>query len=1127
MKVRFAIPLLLVGFLLVGLVPAGTLAGDLWKMLLPVTEPAKAIHREKGRPGPCKDEAVEQLASQIDWIEHHLDEYGTIVAKHPDVWGESRLTRQREEYERLMAAELGKFQIHYQAAITRSDQAYLAFAMALQTAGRDATADWPADIQKMLSANTATTPIASAKPFEMTPSTHGGTTTLPGFGASGLQLEPTIVLDEMSRYINHLNELRRINEGDDTADSPGYSLNLVRIQISVIPGKKTREGCGAEITITAAPYITSELLPATFRNMVTNDLVDLLAPALTEWVNNEDVVDNARTALECQAQILRRRQNPHAAGCVPKTYSAPKTGAPTRAHEPSLAKPDSTIEIAEPSQETTTHKRAGAKDPGNVIQHTLAFRKSIARYAMFRSAGSSGIKTRCSYKPIPPSEIQEVFGDMVLARMIVATHESLVTCPPNRRLIHLMDVRGFLNEELNAAYTFLGKTSNTETDGAPLPPDSPCRQSGKLCCSSREYWTEFCTPHLCQLVVERRMRELLFRRNEFLRDINVDSSKSECTEIPAYDGIGDPEDNTKRIMCARSDGISDSAGEADNRGSLDPHDPAGYAVCHTMTAGLAWGILVESALLNEHLNRDLQEVIIAKGCAAGCPQNQCYQFFGPNPNEAARQAFIDYVRCRWPIRIFALDPVNDQQNVEDSFARRRETQIALAMGFASGKIGAQTLLRMSRRLEWDMQTIALNQTVVGFSHGDDTFGWRFYPRIQTPPIKGNVQTLWESVVGGPTTDADMCMRQLEPGMRECTAIVIMPSFVPYVTFDTRSEFFHLTNPKRTDASMRQTLSLSRSIKAMQTSAAQCAQCADLYRDGEVDRLLKRVAQLDRALPLQTMQVQVPYENTSGGFELFNRGITDLAPTLVGWYGAPGIDPDGGTVLFLVGKSFSVNGMQAIVGGRATPGFTLLSRQVMRVEIPAGLEIVSDGKGNEFADVHIATSYGVSDHLLVPIARKREILPGGNSRSDLAFSAGTLAFAYTFSKDKAPEPQAGQSGDLFLTIRGPNSAPVEKLPLTMYLYLNEQNKLSFVGSPVTPDFKPNPQGGGYIIIGPDLDTLVENLKKQITSFLGTQFAKKDVKNHYNFTVKGVAAGTASVAPLPINGQFEVVVAIAQE
>ena len=37
-----------------------------------------------------------------------------------------------------------------------------------------------------------------------------------------------------------------------------------------------------------------------------------------------------------------------------------------------------------------------------------------------------------------------------------------------------------------------------------------------------------------------------------------------------------------------------------------------------------------------------------------------------------------------------------------------------------------------------------------------------------------------------------------------------------------------------------------------------------------------------------MGVQIPYENTLGGFEMFNTGITDLAPELVGWYGAPGI-----------------------------------------------------------------------------------------------------------------------------------------------------------------------------------------------------------------------------------------------
>src|SRR5262249_15833021 len=63
---------------------------------------------------------------------------------------------------------------------------------------------------------------------------------LPGFSQTQIKLEPTLHLDQMARYLNHLHELRRINEGDDTADSPGYSLNLMRIPVSVLPGNKTR-----------------------------------------------------------------------------------------------------------------------------------------------------------------------------------------------------------------------------------------------------------------------------------------------------------------------------------------------------------------------------------------------------------------------------------------------------------------------------------------------------------------------------------------------------------------------------------------------------------------------------------------------------------------------------------------------------------------------------------------------------------------------------------------------------------------------------------------------------------------------------------------------------------------------
>ena len=73
--------------------------------------------------------------------------------------------------------------------------------------------------------------------------------------------------------------------------------------------------------------------------------------------------------------------------------------------------------------------------------------------------------------------------------------------------------------------------------------------------------------------------------------------------------------------------------------------------------------------------------------------------------------------------------------------------------------------------------------------------------------------------------------------------------------------------------------------------------------------------LERRLPTQALTALVPFENTSGGFELFQTGITDLAPELLGWYGGAGVDPDTSTSLFLIGKGFSVHDTRVIAGGK--------------------------------------------------------------------------------------------------------------------------------------------------------------------------------------------------------------------
>jgi hypothetical protein len=771
-----------------------TTAGELGGILHSLTTPVRALHRKK--PTACKDDVVDRLADEIDWLQAHINAYGSIVAKHPDVWGQNRLTRARYEYEEQMQAKITGFQELSNASLRRSDQAFLGLALALSetpatSGGRGTSTTKPADVTASVT-NLISNPVGGGTPAETviarTPPFAATAQPFADFGlanSNAVSLEPTIHLDHLSRYLNHLHELRRINEGDDIADSPGYALNLVRIPVSITPGQHTQAGHGAEITVTADPQLGDELLPITFRTLVINDLVDMLAPGLTFAVNTAAV----REALQ----------------------------APV----------DTTLSAA-----------------------TMQGIRS-------RSVSVPTAKMRRARMPLPPEQMVDVIGQRQVVILLQSTYEALGADPANTLCIDYPQVRVFLGEELQAAHDFLAQE----------------RQ--------QHVWAELPGWNLAELIRSRRIDELALRRQAFLDSLGIDE---------------------------------------------------------TTTAVLAWAILVESALLDERLAADMRESGVA-GHASNMPGACAGPFYGPHPSPEARAAFNDYVRRRWPIRVFALDPVSQEQNVEEQYAQRREMQVAMAMAFASGRANGQALARYARRLETDLATISLNKTAVGFTHGTDTFGWRFYPRIQPPPTRGNLATLTDTLCGTSSTTRDLASRRLEPGMRECTAIVVMPSFVPFVTFDVRTNWFSLTHPKVTDQSMRQAMLLSRSVKSMQQTAARCCSSGDACRDGEMAKLLRSIDQFDRMLPLQTMLAQIPYENTAGGFELFHTGITDLAPELIGWYGAQGVDPAGTTVVFLVGKGFSVHDTSVIAGGRPVKT-TLLSRQLLRAEIPPGVQTIT-------------------------------------------------------------------------------------------------------------------------------------------------------------------------------------------
>jgi hypothetical protein len=1054
----FVAPLL--ALLVGGLADRPGAGGEVGRALRGLAAPLHHVRQPPAAPGdPC----VEDLAARIDWLKRRLETEGSIVAKQPDVWGQNRLTRHRMEYEEEMRRQLGQFAPRSSAALRRSDQAFLGMALAVQSAsGRRRTAVDPAateipapsvvnTIQGMIpSTNEAagradSLVIARTAPLAFPPAP-------PGFQFDGEPpaLEPTLHLDQLSRYLNHLHQLRRVNEGDDSADAPGYSLNLVRIPVSIQPGARTRRGHGAEITISVEPCLGDDLLPTTVRNLVINDVVDTIAPGLTWCVNDPQCVGWATTI-------------------VGADDAAPAPGA------------------------------VGAGRQG-----VLAAARSLrAKLPAAVPAAAPAVTSRRARLPLPFTQLADVAGIEQIAVLVRDTHAALAGHPANQPCIGYVDVRGYLAEELRAAWEFLAVEDR------------------------RHVWQELPAWNLAALVRGRRTGELTAIRRRFFATIGR--------------GLG------AGIETVAEPPLVLPAGEGPPL-AADPLAPCGEAdhplptICRTTTAVLAWAILVESALLDERLAEDMREAAGVRG--QGRPAGLCTgPFFGPDPTPQARAAFNDYVRCRWPIRVFALDPLTDEQNVDDSYARRRELQIALATAAATGRLNAQALARYTRRLETDMATVALNRTAVGFAHGSDTFGWRFYPRVQTPPTRGTLATLGETIRGGPTSAGDLAQRSLEPGIRECTAIIVMPSFVPWITFDVRGTWFSLAHPRAAAPGVQETLTLSRAVKGMHDAAAACGRCAHRYRDGEVPRLLKLVEQLDRALPLQTMQAQVPHENTAGGFELFTAGITDLAPELLGWYGGPGIDPAAPTTLFLVGKGFSVHDTAVVAGGQPVR-FKPLSREVLQVEVPAGVATlgagpdgecvatnarggplllagaseplpapvrepaqvhvpadsgggepapacagcgplagvpcVHDCRQREWVDVHLATPFGVSSHLLVPVARRAAARPGG-----LAFDPPcTLELTFTVTKTTAARTESARIDEFFaadctaLTIAAPEAfVPPAKGSLRLLVRDRRTSAVAATFSVDDPFF--DARHSRYSIAGGDLRNFVGDTSRPAT------------------------------------------------
>ncbi|WP_339909981.1 hypothetical protein [Symmachiella dynata] len=1054
-----------------------------------------------------KPTSVEKLATEIDKLERHIDRYGSVVAKKPDVWGEARLTRHRREFEEVMADELKNFKSTINASLSRSDQAFLAnsFALSAAVSGGGSSGGGggggdngikknkgvivlggsaPSDLVDAFDTTQAITtsvegdrdftkeffdrlfpppksppPAPPEKiepqplpdvPFKLADTAFTRTEVRSGsafgFGEDGIALEPTILLDQLKRYLDHLHEIRRMNEGDDNGDAPGYTINLVRIPVSVLPGKMTRKGYGAEISVTAQPYLSEKTLPKTFRRWVINDLVDELSLPVVKlaegriWESILEMDQAEKKSIIAKTALVQAKRNYDQAVVLREEAEKAKKAADIEYYN-AIAKFDK--EVYEKIK--ATDNQSEWNKLSDTLYAPVAEAAPAPPPAPAPAPAPEAYKTIWQLRDAPEDERTKVFeffnkvhsNSDVVANAAIASMNNAAAANANldrkvkaakakedeakkirEEKIRLYDeairTRQEVKFQLNTSFQSFNSRSRARRASYSVPSslrrtvygDAYVFDSQKndfIKCKVPQCFVGECgndiKPEIKVRIpiVENRLVPVAKAFYDFHHGESptkqlhqLDARDFVSQELKAaYEFLEQPEHHFLWELCAR---IPDAVlGGRDLEIAELQQEFATYLetcnisqrstrVCphsYRIVEDLAWCILVEASLLNKALVDDMHRVAQDKNCP--CVLADGYmQFYLPSetlPPETTF-AFHEYVKCRWPLKVFALDPESQDQNVADTFSLRRELQLAASVAFASGQLNAQNFSQFARRIELDTETIALNRTAVGFSHGEDTFGWRFYPRFQSPDTPGTIGAFGETLFGGPSRKKMMKQRQLEPGIRDCVAIVVAPSFVPYATFNTRTNWFKLTSPNHKEFSLADSVKTGRDIVELQQCKAQCVEDAHMYRDGTVYRLMNAVGQLEKRLPLQTAYVEMPIEDSKGGFQALASGLTSLGPELYGFYGQPGYDASkDNSSFFVVGDNFSIHDTRVIAGGHVLNNDNvgteqtqvyMLSRQLLRITIPKGVATFKDNQGNEVLDVHVATPYGVSAHMHIPV-----------------------------------------------------------------------------------------------------------------------------------------------------------------
>jgi hypothetical protein len=726
-----------------------------------------------GAPVAERPIPMRELANEVTSLEDEIHRHGSITVKQPDVWGDADLMGYIQEYEQVMINRLTDFKDTIQGYIARSDQSDLQSMTSLGLNLAPGGGAIPTPFSNFTAANgansavtpanvttTATGAAQQGQVFDVLNQALSNPNTAP---TAKFSLEPTESLQQNSTYLKVNQGLRRINSGADTAQAAGYGLYLLRVPVSILPGRKTREGYSAVVTMRAQMVIDPDHLRVTFPKLVFGDLADQLLRTYIDHWQEENLPNSAVKSLHKKSSSLR----------------TPRLNAMMRS---------ATLTLADPV--------------------TLA---------------------QCD------------------------------------------DLYGY--QEMNFLFKSVKQNMGQSRLKGGLPP--------------RDELRKWLVSYFNRLYDEMKERQLL-----------TGAPYEYIPQAGAAYARGD-----KATLANLRNGWMRTTG-----GSSE-------------LAGAGWMVIAQSAVLDRQLKDALKDMKRAGHLqmAADDAVIDGAQFASsdPAPQSETQELWSTFVQSQYPMHVFELDPEIEEQNIYNAFSQRRELQLAIAFAVANGSLRADQAMKYTRQMALDMTTIDLNRTQVGFTHENDTFGWYFYPRVQAvDPEHTTFGNCFHTLFcGGITRDDELRQRRLEPGIRECEVLVVMPNFVPELKLDITTNWEKLTRPGKSKLDYNEMIELGAQVECVKHRAMNVCD-ARCYRPGDYERLVSRIDQLEKMLPLQTFSVTVPYQYDLPGSQLFDRGAASLEPEVTGYYGLSYIKRGSSTVaqFFLTGHHFHPTRTHVIIGG---------------------------------------------------------------------------------------------------------------------------------------------------------------------------------------------------------------------